>query len=514
MSPAPAPEMNDPSLVIQHLNKAYAAPVLIDVNLAVRRGEVHALVGENGAGKTTLVNILTGLTDKNSGDITLNGESYSPKRPADAFAAGVSFAAQELSIIGTLDVAENIRLRDLPRQRGVIDRSRLEARAREMLELVGLEGITADAEASTLTLAERQLLEIAKALADDPALLLLDEPTAALNASQAKRLHDIIRERANAGLSVIYISHRLHDVLEIADTVSVLRDGKVVASAPAAGFTADELVSLMAGGALAAAAATSRSEIGEALIRADAITTGNLPFPISLEGRAGEITGLAGLAGAGRSELLHALFGLDPLTGGTVTKRCHEKEKTIGNATEAVRAKIALVGEDRQSMGLFEGLSVRSNMMIPSDGMKRSLFRTIDTAGERSKTESLIDRVGVNCRSPEQDIGELSGGNQQKALIARWLNAGSDVFLLDEPTRGVDVGTKLALYERFRELSRKGACLIIASSETEELMAVCDRIIVLSDRQIAAELTREQFSEEAILSAAFSAFSQTAGATG
>lgn len=505
--------MDDARLVIQHLNKSYAAPVLTDVNLTVARGEVHALVGENGAGKTTLVNILTGLTDRNSGEIQLDGAVYDPEKPADAFTAGVSFAAQELSIIATLNVAENVKLRQLPRQRGVIDTRSLAARAEEMLALVGLDGVAAETPAGSLSLAQRQLLEIAKALVDDPGLLLLDEPTAALNAIQAERLHDIIRERANAGLSVIYISHRLNDVLDISDTVSVLRDGQVVATRPSSDYSVDELVSLMAGEALEPSSAAS-SQKGNALISADAITTNSLPYPVSLSAHAGEITGLAGLAGAGRSELLHALFGLDPLNSGTVTKRFDGKDVIVNNATQAVRSGIALVGEDRQSMGLFEGQSVRVNMMLPGSRKQRSLLSVVDTTREQTDAKSLIDRFAVNCGGPEQDIAELSGGNQQKALIARWLNAGSDVFLLDEPTRGVDVGTKHTLYDRFRELAAEGKSLIIASSEIEELMTVCDRIAVLSDRRIAAEFARDEFAEDAILTAAFSAFSETTRAIG
>lgn len=503
--------MNDARLVIQHLNKSYAAPVLTEVDLTVAHGEVHALVGENGAGKTTLVNILTGLTDRDDGEIRLDGKLYVPAGATNAFEAGVSFAAQELSVIGTLSVAENMQLRDLPRRHGVIDRQTLDENAQEMLTLVGLDDVATNAPAASLSLAQRQLLEIAKALVSGPRLLLLDEPTAALNAIQADRLHSILRERARAGLSIIYISHRLKDVLEIADTVSVLRDGRVVATGPSSEFTADELVSLMAGKALEKTT-TGAGEKGDVAIRADKIRTGELPYSLTLSAQAGEITGLAGLAGAGRSELLHALFGLAPLIAGTVTKHQDGRAVTISSASEAVRAGVALVGEDRQSMGLFEGQSVRVNMMLPGGGKQRSLFSVIDTVQERSTSHALIGKLGVSCAGPDQDIAELSGGNQQKALIARWLNAGSDVFLLDEPTRGVDVGTKHAVYERLRELAAKGGCLIIASSEIEELMSVCDRIVVLSNRQISAEFMHEEFDEEAILTAAFSAFSEAARA--
>jgi len=494
-------------LVVASLDKAYAAPVLKDVNLTIARGEIHALVGENGAGKTTLLNILSGLTGRDAGRLILDGQPYEPARPADAFAAGVSCATQELSIITTLSVAENVSLRCLPQRHGIIDQAALRAKAKEMLSLVGLGSVASSAEAGELSLAERQLLEIARAFAGEPSLLLLDEPTAALNAIQTDRLHDILRQRTADGLSVIYVSHRLNDVLAIADRVSVLRDGRVVGSGPSADFSVDELVALMAGASLAAAAnvASDRSA-GQPLIRAEGITSRKLPIPVSLTAAAGEIVGLAGLAGAGRSELLHALFGLDTLTSGLVLKRVGDTEVEIRDATIAARNGLALVGEDRQSMGLFNGLSVTDNMMLPGDRRQRSRLRTIDRARERAASRSLIDKLGIACRSPDQDIGELSGGNQQKALIGRWLNAGADVFLLDEPTRGVDVNTKAALYRQFRELAENGCSLLVASSELEELMLICDRIIVLSDRRIAAEFRRDSYSEEAILSAAFSAF--------
>jgi len=496
-------------LVIQDLDKAYAAPVLKKVDLSVAPGEIHALVGENGAGKTTLLNILTGMTDCDGGRMLLDGERYAPRRPADALAAGVSLAAQELSIVNTLSVAENVGLRQLPARRGIIDRDRLERMAMEALALVGLDNVPPDRTAGELSLADRQLLEIARALAATPSLLLLDEPTAALNADQADRLHDILRERAAAGASIVYVSHRLHDVLEIAGRVSVLRDGRVVASDASSAYSVDDLVSLMAGRALAELPPRNASKApGRALITAEQLTTQALNQPVSLRAHAGEIVGLAGLAGAGRSELLHALFGLDEVTGGTVTRRGDEGEVTIDSPATAIRAGVALVGEDRQSMGLFAGLPVMTNMMIPGGRAQRSPFATIDEGVERTASGALVRDLGIACRDPDQDIAELSGGNQQKALIGRWLNAGADVFLLDEPTRGVDVATKLALYQRFRELAASGSALIVASSEIEELLALCDRIVVLSDRRIAAEFEHDEFDEEAILTAAFSAFSQ------
>ncbi len=504
--------MSSQRLAIQNLYKSYAVPVLKDVNLEVGEGEIHALVGENGAGKSTLLNVLTGLTARDSGEIQLDGVPYDAANASAAFAAGISLASQELSIIDSLSVAENVGLRDLPRQRGIIDRAALHALAAENLTHVGLGDVGADLDAGSLSLADKQLLEIARALSASPRLLLLDEPTAALTDDQADRVHDIIRDRAGAGMSIIYISHRLNDVLDVADNVSVLRDGRIVATGPTSEYSTDDLVSLMAGEPFEAVASLRETaENGSTLIRADDVTTRDLPIPISLTAAAGEIVGLAGLAGAGRSELLHAMFGLVPLVTGSVARFTENGEQPIDSAATAVRSGLAMLGEDRQSMGLFNGLSVSTNMMTP--GQRQKLLSTIRREDEASRAAELIDRLGVDCRGGDQDIAELSGGNQQKALIGRWLNAGSDVFLLDEPTRGVDVGTKHALYALFRELADGGSALVIASSELEELMAVCDRIVVLSDRRIAAEMDRPAFSEEAILNAAFSAFSQTAVAS-
>jgi ribose transport system ATP-binding protein len=501
--------MADARLVIRNLNKSYASPVLRDVSLSIARGEIHGLVGENGAGKTTLVNILTGLTGRDSGDITLDSESYEPRRPADAFARGVSFAAQELSTVPTLTVAENLQLRDLPRRSGVIRRDRLADVARGALQDIGLQSLDTNDLVQDLSVPDRQLLEFAKATIGGPGLLLLDEPTAALAQPEADRLHDRIRALADGGVSIIYISHRLDDVLALADRVSVLRDGTLVASDSADEFTVDSLVRHMAGDLFSAPASTMREEGGVSLLRIDDVTTPDLPNPLSLTVRAREIVGLAGLAGAGRSELLHAAFGLVPLTGGSVECRQGNTNRTIDSARTAVESGMALLSEDRQSMGLYPGQSVLTNIMLPGSPAQRSSLHLIDSLKEAQAAGALVNRLGIRCEDLEQDISELSGGNQQKALIARWLHCGSQVFLLDEPTRGVDIATRSTIYELLRALAAQGCGIVIASSEIEELMTVSDRIVVLSDRRIAREFVRPDWSEAEILAAAFSAYADT-----
>ena len=504
--------MADDRLVIKNLNKSYAAPVLHDVDLVVGRGQIHAIVGENGAGKTTLARILAGLTTRDSGALLLNQERYDPHQPTDAFLNGVSMAAQELSAISTLTIAENLQLRRLPSTNGVIKLATLADTATAALEKVGLGRLDTGTLAGDLSLAERQLLEFAKAILDRPGLLLLDEPTAALTRPQADRLHALIREVAEQGTSVIYISHRLEDVLNVADVVSVLRDGRLVASGPANDFSADDLVRHMAGDVFAPVK-RSAPQRGDTLLRIEDVMTADLPHPVSLDLGAGEIVGLAGLEGAGRSELLHAGFGLVPLMGGQVTRLTESGAVSVDSARTAVAAGMAMLGEDRQATGLYRGLSVRDNMMLPGKPTENTMTSVIDQRLELSNAEKLINRVGVRCRGPEQDIAELSGGNQQKALLARWLNCESEVFLLDEPTRGVDVATKSAIYDLLRELASDGCGVVVASSEIEELMTVSDRILVLSNRQIVEAFVRPNWSETAILSAAFSGFQNNARAS-
>ena len=494
--------MNAPRLVIRKLNKSYASPVLRDVNLSLGAGEVHAVVGENGAGKSTLVNILAGLTTADSGELWLDGEQYNPLHPTDAFEKGVSLAAQELSSISTLTVSENLHLRALPTTNGIVDRHRLVDSAATALRVVGLGERAADTLVTNMTLAERQLLEFAKATLGDPDLLILDEPTAALTQPQADRLHALIRERASNGATVIYISHRLEDVLDIADVISVLRDGRLVNSDRSSEFTVDELVQQMAGDAYSATS-PGASNRGSELLRIVEVTTKELRHPVDLTIHAGEVVGLAGLEGAGRSALLHAAFGLSPLTDGNVHRITGDGHVSIRSPGRAVAAGVAMLGEDRQTMGIYPGQSVRFNMMLP--GKKRAVSDTIDGQSEIDSTTALIEQLAIRCTGSEQSITELSGGNQQKVLLARWLHCDSQVFLLDEPTRGIDVATKGAVYALLRDLVKRNAGIAIASSDIEELMTVCDRIVVLADGRIVREFLRHEWSEADILAAAFSA---------
>lgn len=496
--------MKEVRLSIQNLSKSFSTPVLKDVDLSIMRGEIHAIVGENGAGKSTLVNILAGLLPKDGGEIRLDGIEYEPRRPGDGFDAGVSFAAQELSIIGTLTVAENIALRNIPRGKFVIDRERLDQQAQSLLKRVGLDGIRTDTIAEKLSLADQQLVELAKALSLDCRVLILDEPTSALTTTQANRLHEIITNLAAASTSVIYISHRLDDVLSIADTVSVLRDGAIVTTAPADTLPVSEIIELMTGRVNGEAdIATTVNGREEPVLQIEELTTSDLPHSVSFTCFEGEIVGIAGLAGSGRSALLEAMFGLTRLAGGTVSRYISGKKLTIRNASHAVSLGLGFLPKDRKSLGIFSGQSILANMTLPGIDRISSTRGVIDRNLEIAAGEKLIRQLAIKCSGLDQDIDQLSGGNQQKALIGRWLHCDSDILLLDEPTRGIDVGTKEAIYSLLLDLQSRNRTILMVSSEIEELMRVCSRILVLSDRKLVREFKRGEWSQTEILAAAF-----------
>jgi len=494
-------------LSIRNLDVSFSVPVLRNIDLSVARGEIRAIVGENGAGKSTLVNILAGLLRKDAGELAVDGISYEPRNPADGFDAGISCASQELSIIDTLSVAENIWLRHLPNRKSVILTDELNERANLLLKRVGLERFSPDTPAGTLGLADRQLLEVAKALAINFRLLILDEPTSALARPQADRLHEIVAEIAADGTSVIYISHRLDDVLQLSDSVTILRDGQVVESTAADSLTVADMMEKMTGRSQGGAGILSGNvSVNDPVLEMDSVTTAALPHPISFTCHRGEIVGLAGLTGSGKSELLEALFGLVSLTGGTVSRRTVNEKIQVQSASQAVTSGIGFVAEDRQAMGLFPGQSVLTNITLPGLSAIASSFGLVDRKREFAIGADLVAKLAIKCNSPQQNIEQLSGGNQQKALIARWIHHDSEILLLDEPTRGVDVGTKNAIYDLMFEMQGRGKTILLASSEIDELMAVCDRIMVLSDRRLVRVFKRGQWSETEILTAAFQEF--------
>jgi len=484
-------------LTVEALHKSFAAPVLRDFGFSLRAGEVHALVGGNGAGKSTFANILAGLLPADSGRIWLDGKPHEPRNRRDAQQRGVTLMLQELHLLPTLSVAENLFLHRLPANWGFVSRRRLGEQAVEALARVGLESVDPFTPAAALGIGKQQLVVLAGALAEECRVIILDEPTAALSAKETATLFGHLRRLRAEGKGIIYISHRMEELREIADTVSVLRDGRRITTMPMPDSSTRQLVSLMAGRELAAAAAASSHRKERVTLRVAGLCAGNSVRNVTFEVREGEIFGLSGLVGAGRSETLRTIFGADARQAGTIELGLPLRPVNISQPADAVRAGLALVPEDRNRDGLLLPQGMRVNSTLAS---LKGLFVSND---ETRRTELLRERLEVRCQDLDQPAQTLSGGNQQKIVLARWLMRDAEVLLLDEPTRGVDAAAKETIYHLLRELAAAGKSLVVVSSEVLELMALCDRIAVMSAGRIVSEFTPDQWSAENLTQAAF-----------
>jgi ribose transport system ATP-binding protein len=474
-------------LELRGITKAFAGfKVLEGVDFDVRPAEVHALAGENGAGKSTLMNIVSGVLPADGGTMLWDGRAVQPRTPREAQNLGIAFVHQELALAPELTAAENIFLGRHPSTRGWIRWGEIYDRAGAILRDLGLD-IDPRRRVIELSLAQRQLVEIARALAFDSRLIIMDEPTAPLGGKDAEGLFRTIATLRGRGVSVVYISHRLREVFEIADRVTVMRDGRRVFTRPTSETTPDDLVRAMVGEELKARMTPGAACEGT---QQEALRiNGNMNLVV----RRGEVVGLAGLAGAGRTELLEWLFGADEAPARRVT--IHGVEVTIRNPSDAIRQGIGLVPDDRKGKGLVLGASLSENIALPGRRGKFFLRR----GEERRSGDQLMGELRIRAVSIDQPLRYLSGGNQQKAVLAKWLSAGSSIFLLDEPTRGVDVRSKGEIYDIIRALCARGCAVLLASSELEELLALADRIVVMHRGRIAGELSREEATEERIM---------------
>ncbi|MBM4038688.1 MAG: sugar ABC transporter ATP-binding protein [Planctomycetes bacterium] len=491
-------------VTLSGLWKTYAAPVLLDVALELRPGEVHALVGENGAGKTTLARIVSGLTRPDRGAMRLAGQPYAPASKRDAEEAGIRMVMQELNLIPNLSVAENLFLGHLPRRFGAIRYRQLHADARAAMAQVGLHGVPPDRPVRELGVGQQQLVEVAAGLAGSCRLLILDEPTAALTDAEVALLFDRIRELKARGAAILYISHRLEEIQRIADRITVLRDGRVVATRSVGETSLDEIIRLMVGRDLGEAHPRAVRQDGKAALRVVGLTRGAAVRGVSLDAREGEILGLAGLMGSGRTETLRAIFGADRPDAGEVYLGASEAPARICSPRDAVRLGLALLTEDRKQQGLLLPLPVRHNVTLARLDAFAGPGGVLRGAAERHAAERLAGQLGLQCSSIEQPVAELSGGNQQKAVLAKWLHRDCRVLLLDEPTRGVDVGAKFAIYGLLAGLAEGGKAIVMASSDLLELLAVCDRIAVMSAGRLAATFARGEATQDRIMQAALS----------
>ncbi|MBN9020388.1 MAG: sugar ABC transporter ATP-binding protein [Rhizobiales bacterium] len=491
------PAATQPVLQLEGVSKSFGGvKALHDMHFDLRKGEVHALVGGNGAGKSTLMKILNGVYQRDSGTIRINGQVANIQTPNDAMANGVRMVFQELSLIPTLTVMENVFLNhEEVNWRFLLDKKAMVRRTRELLEELGID-LDPNQKVSTLSVGYCQLVEIAKSLSVQASILIMDEPTASLTAAETTLLFNIIELLKAKGVSIIYISHRMKEIFEIADRITVLKDGRWVLTEKTADLDLGRVIDGMIGKAVEKAFEwkdRAKPVIDEPILEVRGLSQDDMVRDVSFDLKKGEVLGIAGLMGSGRTELLEALFGLRRISAGSI--RVHGKDTSISGISDALANKIALVPEDRRRSGLILIHSVRDNAALPVLS-RLSRLGVLDKQRISGMVTANIRDLAIKAGSASRVVSLLSGGNQQKVVIAKWLNTAPDILLLDEPTAGVDVGSKGEIIDFIRSFTATGKSVILVSSEIAELLAVSDRILVLNEGRITRELMREAISTE------------------
>ena len=489
-----------PVLEMHQIRKTFPGVVALDgVDFGLRRGEVHVLLGENGAGKSTLMKILSGAYQKTAGRIVLDGAEVEIKNPAHAQGLGISTIYQEFNLVPHLSVGENIFLgREPSRLPGLIDRRAINRQAAQVLSGLGL-GLDPRRPVRGLRVAEQQMVEVAKALSLDARVLIMDEPTAALTEHEIRELFAAIRGLKQKGVAVVYISHRLEELFEIGDRVTVLRDGRSVGTHDVAATDKFELIRLMVNRDLTELFPKERAARGEEVLRVEGLTTRGGLRDVSFSLHRGEVLGVAGLLGAGRTELARAIFGLDKLERGTV--RVRGETRRIGSPRAAINCGLGFLTEDRKAQGLVLPLSVKDNLCLPSVD-KFTAWGVVDSKRERRAAERYVKELRIRTPGLDQKVVYLSGGNQQKVVLSKWLCSEAEIFIFDEPTRGVDVGAKAEIYQLMNRLTASGVAIIMISSELPEVLGMSDRILVMRGGRVACQFPAREATQERILECA------------
>ena len=486
-----------PLVELSNISKSFVGVrVLNDVSFDVRPGEVHALLGENGAGKSTLIKIIAGVHAPDSGTIRINGEEMRFATPGQAVKAGIAIVYQELLLFPELTVAENIFLNHAPRTKwGGLDWPEMHQRARLLLDDLDSHHLDVDAKVGSLSVANRQRVEIAKALSQNARVVIMDEPTASLAEADVQQLMAIVRRLRDRGVGIVYVSHKLPEIFALADRVTVLRDGNFVGTKPIGEVTERSLVSMMVGRSIEQLFPKEDAPLGDTRLEVRSLSYGNAVRDISFTLRAGEILGIAGLVGSGRTELALTIFGITPATSGDIL--VDGKPVTIHSPEQARDLGIAYVPEDRGLQGLVRPQTIAENISLT---VLKKLARSfiVDRARELALAKDLIARLGIRTRGPSQAARQLSGGNQQKVVLAKWLAAEPRILIMDEPTRGIDVGAKSEIHALMSRLAKSGLAILMISSELPEVLGMSDRVLVMNGGRVVAEFARKDATPESV----------------
>ncbi|WP_338470654.1 sugar ABC transporter ATP-binding protein [Niallia sp. XMNu-256] len=484
-------------IVMETIHKAFGTnKVLQGVDFTLEPGEIHALMGENGAGKSTLMNILTGLFPLDQGTITIDGKETLFKDSKEAEKAGLAFIRQELNIWPQMTILQNLFIgKEITNSFGKLNQKEMKKQAEAIFKRLDI-SIPLDKEAGACSVGEQQMIEIAKALMMDAKVIIMDEPTSALTDREIEKLFKIMKELTANGVSIVYISHRMEEIFEICDRITVMRDGVSVATSEIKQTNFEEIVKQMVGRELSDRYPERQQTLGETVLEVKGLTQKGGFQDITFSVKEGEILGVSGLMGAGRTEIMRSIFGMDPHERGEI--KIKGKPVSISNPADAVKHGLAFITEDRKDEGLVLDFSIRENMALPNldSFAPKGIIKTED---EKQFVAQMIERLKIKTESGEQAAGNLSGGNQQKVVIAKWIGTGPRVLIMDEPTRGIDVGAKREIYNLMNELTERGLAIVMISSDLPEILGMSDRILVVHEGKITGELMKEEATQEKIM---------------
>ena len=488
------------NIEIKGIDKAFGSnQVLKNAGFFLKDGEVHALMGENGAGKSTLMKILTGVYTRDAGTVLVDGKEVVYKNPQEAEKAGIVFIYQELNVLFDLTVEENLFMgKEITKGFGICDKKAMRAKAQEVMDKMGV-NIPVDAVMSDLSVGQQQMVEICKALMADAKVIIMDEPTAALTASETRGLFEVINSLRKKGVSIVYISHRMEEIFELCDRITVLRDGEYVGTENIAEIDLDHVVQMMIGRTIGERFPKRESHIGAEVLRVEGLTSGKLFKDVHFDVKAGEVLGVSGLMGAGRTEIMQALFGNLPLDSGKIF--IDGKEVTIKNPRQAIANGIGFITEDRKVEGLLLEKSIAENIHIANLGKVSNGF-VLNKEKQLNLVKKGIEEFKVRCFGPEHECGNLSGGNQQKIVLAKWVYTDPKILILDEPTRGVDIGAKKEIYNIINQMAADGVAVIMVSSELPEVLGMSDRIAVVHEGKITGILDAAEADQAKVMTLA------------